>query len=196
MERHEATCSCGQLRATAEGDPIRVSVCHCLACQRRTGSAFGVQARFAGEQVAVSGDWQEYVRLSDEDGEPRRFRFCGRCGRPCFTATAQTPVTSRSPSARSPISASSRRNVRSMSLDAIHGRRSAARRSSATPDGVNEGAPAPTSDQARSGKEPNSDRGHHSEGNSRSLRLTARLAVDRRSNRSSAIAGPAGAKSR
>jgi hypothetical protein len=82
--RHEATCSCTQLRVTAEGDPIRVSVCHCLACQRRTGSAFGVQARFAREQVTVSGDWQEYVRLSDEDGEPRRFRFCGRCGATVF----------------------------------------------------------------------------------------------------------------
>ena len=43
--RH-AACSCGQLRLTVEGEPVRVSICHCLACQRRTGSVFGVQARF------------------------------------------------------------------------------------------------------------------------------------------------------
>lgn len=40
----EAVCSCGQLRLIAEGEPVRVSVCHCLACQRRTGSAVGFQA--------------------------------------------------------------------------------------------------------------------------------------------------------
>jgi hypothetical protein len=35
--------SCGQLTARVTGVPVRVSVCHCLACQRRTGSVFGAQ---------------------------------------------------------------------------------------------------------------------------------------------------------
>jgi hypothetical protein len=74
-----ASCSCGQLRATVSGEPIRVSVCHCLACQRRTGSAFGVQARFDESQVAVEGVSKEYTRISD-DGEPRTFSFCPECG--------------------------------------------------------------------------------------------------------------------
>ena len=80
----EARCSCGQLRATVTGEPVRVSVCHCLACQRRTGSAFGVQARFTPAQVSISGEWREYVRHSDEDGEARRFRFCPDCGATVF----------------------------------------------------------------------------------------------------------------
>jgi hypothetical protein len=75
----EASCSCGQLRATVEGDPIRVSICHCLACQRRTGSVFGVQARFAAEQVTVEGRHTDYRRISDE-GEERTFQFCPDCG--------------------------------------------------------------------------------------------------------------------
>ncbi|HET8894534.1 MAG TPA: GFA family protein [Gaiellaceae bacterium] len=75
----EASCSCGQLRATVEGDPIRVSVCHCLACQRRTGSVFGAQARFAAEQVTVEGRHTDYTRISDE-GEERTFQFCPDCG--------------------------------------------------------------------------------------------------------------------
>lgn len=41
-----ASCNCGQLSLSVSGDPIRVSVCHCNACQKRTGSAFGVQARY------------------------------------------------------------------------------------------------------------------------------------------------------
>ena len=67
-----ATCSCEQLRVLAEGDPVRVSICHCLACQRRTGSAFGVQARFDGEQVRTERRYSEYVRVSD-NGETRIF---------------------------------------------------------------------------------------------------------------------------
>jgi hypothetical protein len=79
----EAACSCGQLRVTAEGDPIRISICHCLACQRRTGSAFGVQARFAAEQVRVEGRYSDYVRISDE-GDERVMHFCPECGGTVF----------------------------------------------------------------------------------------------------------------
>jgi hypothetical protein len=79
MTTHEASCSCGQLRLTAEGEPVRISMCHCLACQRRTGSAFGIQARFPAERVHVEGRSTEYVRVSDE-GEERRFKFCPECG--------------------------------------------------------------------------------------------------------------------
>lgn len=79
MTTHDATCSCGQLRLTAEGDPVRISMCHCLACQRRTGSAFGIQARFPAERVHVEGHSSEYVRVSDH-GEERRFHFCPECG--------------------------------------------------------------------------------------------------------------------
>lgn len=66
-----------------DGDPIRVSVCHCLACQRRTGSAFGIQARFDAGAVTVEGEHQEYLRISD-DGDERRFHFCPRCGATVF----------------------------------------------------------------------------------------------------------------
>jgi hypothetical protein len=62
------------------GDPIRVSVCHCLACQQRTGSAFGVQARFDGSQVEIAGDATDWTRYSDDENEPRTFSFCPTCG--------------------------------------------------------------------------------------------------------------------
>ncbi len=76
----EASCSCGRLRAVVDGDPVRVSVCNCLACQRRTGSPFGEQARFSADQVRLMGEASEYVRRADEDGEARTFRFCPACG--------------------------------------------------------------------------------------------------------------------
>lgn len=58
---------------------MRVSICHCLECQRRTGSAFGVQARFARDRVRIDGRSTEYVRTSDE-GDRRTFHFCPECG--------------------------------------------------------------------------------------------------------------------
>jgi hypothetical protein len=87
----EAACSCGQLRVAVEGDPIRVSICHCLACQRRTGSVFGAQARFAPEQVRIEGRYNDYVRRSD-DGEVRTFHFCPDCGSTVFYASDPTMV--------------------------------------------------------------------------------------------------------
>ena len=79
----EAACSCGQLRVTVEGDPVRISMCHCLACQRRTGSAFAIQARWPAEQVEIQGGYTEYVRISD-DGEERTYSFCPDCGATVF----------------------------------------------------------------------------------------------------------------
>ncbi len=79
MTIRHAACACGQLRAACEGEPVRVSVCHCLDCQRRTGSAFGVQARFAKEKVTLAGRSKEFSRLADSGGRGS-FRFCPDCG--------------------------------------------------------------------------------------------------------------------
>jgi hypothetical protein len=65
-------------------------MCHCLACQRRTGSAFGIQARWPSDRVRVAGRYADYVRTSDE-GEPRTFRFCPDCGATVFYTTAPAP---------------------------------------------------------------------------------------------------------
>ncbi len=79
MTERIATCSCGQLKAVCQGEPARISVCHCLACQRRTGSAFGAQARFARENVMITGESKLYVRVA-ESGNKVEFRFCPTCG--------------------------------------------------------------------------------------------------------------------
>ena len=79
MTTRLATCSCGQLSANCEGEPVRVSVCHCLACQKRSGSAFAAQARWPAAQVAIDGRAMRYVRISDS-GNTATFHFCPDCG--------------------------------------------------------------------------------------------------------------------
>jgi hypothetical protein len=87
---HHARCACGQLSLEARGEPTRVSVCHCLACQRRTGSAFGAQVRFARENVRVLGRSNEYVRIADS-GNRAIQHFCPDCGATLHYALAHVP---------------------------------------------------------------------------------------------------------
>jgi hypothetical protein len=91
MTTRHAACNCGQLSLTAEGEPIRISMCHCLACQRRTGSAFGIQARFPSAQVHVSGRYRDHLRRSDDGEAERSFHFCPDCGATVFYTDSTAP---------------------------------------------------------------------------------------------------------
>jgi hypothetical protein len=74
-----ASCSCGQLRLACAGEPVRVSICHCLECQRRTGSVFAAQARFARDRVTAEGRSTRWSRQG-ESGGTATFHFCPTCG--------------------------------------------------------------------------------------------------------------------
>lgn len=74
-----ASCRCGQLRADCRGEPVRVSVCHCLECQKRSGSAFATQARWPEANVSLSGDFKIWERLADS-GHRATYQFCPVCG--------------------------------------------------------------------------------------------------------------------
>jgi hypothetical protein len=92
MATREAACHCGQLRLDVEDDPFVVGICRCLACKRRTGSAFGMQAAFTPEQVNVVGRYRTYQRISDEsDRKPHDFHFCPECGSQVFYTEPDEP---------------------------------------------------------------------------------------------------------
>ena len=74
-----AACRCGQLCATVIGDPVRVSVCHCLNCKKRSGSAFAVQARWPKVQATIEGQSKTFVKVADS-GNRATFHFCPDCG--------------------------------------------------------------------------------------------------------------------
>ena len=79
MTTRTASCRCGHLRATVTGEPVRVSVCHCLNCKKRSGSAFAFQARWPRAQVAIEGRSGTFVKAGDS-GNPATFHFCPECG--------------------------------------------------------------------------------------------------------------------
>ena len=79
MTTRTASCSCGQLKITVEGEPIRISMCHCLDCQRRTGSVFGAQAWFPREKTEIEGAASRFLRTADSGNQITYF-FCATCG--------------------------------------------------------------------------------------------------------------------
>ena len=79
MSSSTASCRCGQLSVEVSGDPVRISVCHCLACQKRTGSAFSTQARWPAECVEVEGESKSWTRTA-ESGQTTTYHFCPQCG--------------------------------------------------------------------------------------------------------------------
>jgi hypothetical protein len=85
-----ASCSCGGLRVVCEGEPKKVSLCHCLACQKRKGSPYGIGAFFGNHDVILHGRSKLYTRQSDS-GFSVIFHFCPDCGSTVFWKPERLP---------------------------------------------------------------------------------------------------------
>ena len=77
--KRSASCSCGALQVSISGEPTKVSLCHCGACKKRTGSSFGVAVFYDRDRVALSGPSSIYERMG-ESGKRVTFHFCPDCG--------------------------------------------------------------------------------------------------------------------
>lgn len=90
IKTRKASCNCGQLNVTYVGsDPERISLCHCNLCQKQSGAAFAIQARFPREQVTIEGKstvWK--ISAKEAQSLPYEncaslgatFHFCPTCG--------------------------------------------------------------------------------------------------------------------
>jgi hypothetical protein len=89
MER-TAACHCGSLRVTTTGDPEWVNVCHCKACQRRTGAVVHSGTYFPRDRVRLEGASKVYARPADS-GFEMRFHFCPTCGSNVYWEASRFP---------------------------------------------------------------------------------------------------------
>jgi len=90
MER-TGRCHCGALRIIATDDPERVYLCHCKACQCRTGAAFHLGATYKKQQVRLDGERKIYERDADS-GYRIRFHFCPNCGSTVYWEGDRNPA--------------------------------------------------------------------------------------------------------
>ena len=72
-------CACGAVRYHLASQPMFVHCCHCLDCQRQTGSAFVLNALIETDRVALlSGDPQP-LAVPTDSGRPHRIFRCPSC---------------------------------------------------------------------------------------------------------------------
>jgi len=83
-------CQCGQLAVVLPGPSPAVVACHCIDCQRRTGSPFGVLAYYPHAQVTVIGQAKRFARPTASGGVFETY-FCETCGSTVYAKAAKHP---------------------------------------------------------------------------------------------------------
>jgi hypothetical protein len=81
MAIHEGGCLCGAVSYETEGDPLRVTICHCRFCQRATGSGYMVAPIFQKTNVRIAkGSPTTYSLRSGGSSKHVHIHFCAACG--------------------------------------------------------------------------------------------------------------------
>ena len=75
----EGGCSCGAVRYRLTSEPIFINCCHCLNCQRQTGSAFVVNMLIEADRVELLAGEPEPVDVPRDDGSTQRIFRCPTC---------------------------------------------------------------------------------------------------------------------
>jgi len=75
----EGGCACGAVRYRLTSDPLFVHCCHCLNCQRQTGSAFVINVLIEADRVELLSGEPLPVDVPRDKGEPQRIWRCPIC---------------------------------------------------------------------------------------------------------------------
>jgi hypothetical protein len=93
MPKIAGGCLCGQLRYTANTEPVFSAVCHCKTCQKQSGTAFNIVIAVPQPAVSIQGSLKTYTRMGDS-GQQVVNRFCPDCGSTVVIEPAALPGTS------------------------------------------------------------------------------------------------------
>ena len=75
----EGGCSCGAIRYRMASDPLFVHCCHCLNCQRQTGSAFVINLLIEADRLELVAGEPQPVDVPRDDGSKQRIYRCPAC---------------------------------------------------------------------------------------------------------------------
>jgi hypothetical protein len=75
----EDGCACGAIRYRLGSDPLFIHCCHCLNCQRQTGSAFVINLLIEASHVEVVAGASRPVEVPRDDGSTQRIFRCPTC---------------------------------------------------------------------------------------------------------------------
>jgi hypothetical protein len=75
----EGGCACGAVRYRLTSDPLFIHCCHCLNCQRQTGSAFVINLLIEADRIHLLAGEPEPVEVPRDDGSVQRIFRCSTC---------------------------------------------------------------------------------------------------------------------
>ena len=75
----EGGCSCGAVRYRLLSEPLFTHCCHCLSCQRQTGSAFVINLLIEADRVELLAGAPQAVDVPRDDGSSQRIFRCPTC---------------------------------------------------------------------------------------------------------------------
>ncbi len=75
----EGGCACGSVRYRLASDPLIIHCCHCVNCQRQTGSAFVINLMIEADRVELLAGVPEPVEVPRDDGSTQRIFRCPSC---------------------------------------------------------------------------------------------------------------------
>jgi hypothetical protein len=75
----EGGCACGAVRYRLTSEPLFVNCCHCLNCQRQTGSAFVINLLLEADRMEVTKGEPQPVDVPRDDGSVQRIFRCPSC---------------------------------------------------------------------------------------------------------------------
>jgi hypothetical protein len=78
-EKLEGGCACGAVRYRLTSAPMFVHCCHCLDCQRQTGSAFALNALIETDRIVLLSGDPEPVAVPTDSGRPHDIHRCPTC---------------------------------------------------------------------------------------------------------------------
>lgn len=75
---HQGSCLCGAIKFETDSEPVAVSNCHCIMCQKQHGAAFATYARFKRSDIRYLAGEDKLALYQSSDNVQRK--FCGHCG--------------------------------------------------------------------------------------------------------------------
>jgi hypothetical protein len=88
----EGGCACGAVRYGLASEPMFVHCCHCLNCQRQTGSAFVINLLIEADRVELLSGEPEPIDVPRDDGSTQRIYRCPDCGVAVFSEYGRPEV--------------------------------------------------------------------------------------------------------
>ena len=75
----EGGCACGAVRYRLASEPLFVHCCHCLNCQRQTGSAFVINILIETDRVELLAGEPEPIAVPRSGGKKQKIWRCLTC---------------------------------------------------------------------------------------------------------------------